>query len=137
MDLSANLGTQIGRCGRIRIIPVAACMLPIIDADCDRRTLKTRIRKFLAEACPNPVEDDACYNDAATMRAFCLPAVWTHFLRADFSETDLQGFLETVGVGTSKRRRRTTLDSAEESAIVPSAVTAPTDLGVCRICAIF
>ena len=38
----------------------------------------------------------------------------------DVSETDLQVFFEGVGVGTSKRRRRSRLDSADDSAIVPS-----------------
>ena len=32
----------------------------ITDADCEHRTLKTRISKFLADACPNLVDDDAC-----------------------------------------------------------------------------
>ena len=58
--LERPLGTQIVGCGRIRITDVVACTLPIIDADCEHRTLKTRIRKFLAEAYPSLVEDDAC-----------------------------------------------------------------------------
>ena len=58
--LERSLGTQIDGCGRIRIMDVVACMLPIIDADREHRALKTRIRKFLAEAYPGLVEDDAC-----------------------------------------------------------------------------
>ena len=128
--LVRQLGTQIDRCGRIRLIDVAACMLSIIDADCEHRTLKTRIKKFLAEPSPNPVEDDVCYHDAAAMRAFCTPSACTHFLRADFCGTELQAFLGEAGVGTSKRRRRTRADSADESAIVRSAASAtdPTNL---------
>ena len=73
--LERPLGTQIDGCGRIRIIDVVACTLPIIDADGEHKTLKTRIRKFLAEAYLSLVEDDASCHDAATMRKFCLPAV--------------------------------------------------------------
>ena len=73
-----QLGTHIDRCGRIRIIDVAASMLPIIDADFEHKALKTRTKKLLAEANPNPVEYDACHHGAATTRTFSLPAVWTH-----------------------------------------------------------
>ena len=58
--LERPLGTQIDGCGRIRIIDVVACTLPIIDAVRENRTLKTRIIKFFAEAYPSLVEDDAC-----------------------------------------------------------------------------
>ena len=75
---------------------MAAGMLLIIDVDSQHTAaaLKNWISEFFAEN----------YHDAATMRTFCSPAVWTHFLRPDFSETDLQAFLERVCVGACKRR---------------------------------
>ena len=107
-----HLGTQIARCGRFRIMDVAACLMPT-NADSEHRACKTRTIELLAEAYPNPAEDDACYHAAA-----------------DFCETDWQAFLEGVGVCTSKSRRSTIPDSGDESAIVSFAasVPAPTDL---------
>ena len=66
---------------------MAAGMLLIIDEGSKHTAaaLKNRISEFFAEAYPSLVEDGACQHDAATMRTFCSPEVWTHFLRPDFS----------------------------------------------------